>query len=269
MISAYLQYKNSQIHYRKSGGGNKLAICFHGFGSYANTFDWIAQHVPDHTFIAIDLPYHGLTQWTESDTLKAEELIRILDLCPDISGRNFALAGFSMGGRIALSILQQVPSRITRLVLLAPDGLHMNRWYWFATQTAMGNRIFHHVMYKPERFVKLVRKAGKYRLVNKGILKFIDRYLDDESVRHHVYQVWTALRKFRPDIHKIEEEIQHRNIPVRLIYGKFDNIIPFIPGKMFSSHLGRQSRFTVLECGHQVLHIRNAQYIADTFNLPQ
>jgi len=141
MESAYLTYKNSLIHYRKSGTGSQLALCFHGFGTFANTFDWIAQHVPDHTFIAFDLPYHGLTQWTESDTLKAEELIRILDLCPEITGRNFALAGFSMGGRIALSILQQVPSRITRLVLLAPDGLHMNDWGYACMAKGLGMAI--------------------------------------------------------------------------------------------------------------------------------
>jgi pimeloyl-ACP methyl ester carboxylesterase len=167
MTSAYLDYKNSRIHYRKSGIGAKLAICFHGFGTYAHTFDWIAEHVPEYTFIAFDLPYHGHTLWADEETFLSKDLLQIMDLCPEVLGRDFALVGFSMGGRIALSLLQQIPSRITRLVLLAPDGLHLNRWYWFATQTFIGNRVFHHVMHKPAGFVKLVRKAGNYGLVSK------------------------------------------------------------------------------------------------------
>ena len=264
MVSAFLTYKNSRIHYRISGTGSHLAICFHGFGTYSNTFDWIAQHVPDHTFIAVDLPFHGLTQWNEKE-ITVDELIHILDLCPEVNHRHFALVGYSMGGRISLSILQKIPHRITRLLLMAPDGLHVNRWYWFATQTNTGNRVFHHVMYNPEKFVHLVRKAGKYRLVNKGILKFIDRYMDDETVRTQVYKVWTVFRRFWPNLKMIESEIKHRHIPVTMVYGKFDNIIPFAPGKEFARRLGSTCQFTVLDCGHQVLHIRNAQYIADSF----
>jgi pimeloyl-ACP methyl ester carboxylesterase len=266
MESAFLTYKNSRIHYRKSGTGNKLAICFHGFGTYANTFDWIAHHVPDHTFIAFDLPFHGLTQWNEQE-ISVDELIRVMDLCTEVTGREFALVGFSMGGRISLSILEKIPNRISRLILLAPDGLHLNRWYWFATQTRAGNRVFHHVMFNPEKFVKLVRKAGNFHMVNKGVLKFIDRYMDDESMRVQVYKVWTAFRSFRPNLEKIITQIKQGNIPVALIYGKFDNIIPFSSGKVFAARLGPQGRFTVLDCGHQVLHIRNAQYIADSFIL--
>ncbi len=264
MLSAFLTYKNSRIHYRKSGSGSHLAICFHGFGTFANTFDWIAQHVPDYTFIAFDLPFHGLTQWTGKD-LKVDELIQVMDLCPEVNGRPFALVGYSMGGRLSLSILETIPERITRLLLLAPDGLHLNPWYWFATQTSIGNRVFYQAMHKPDRFIKLVKKSARFHLVSEGVMKFIDRYMDDKSMRTHVYQVWTAFRKFRPDLKKIESEIRQRKIPVNLVYGKFDNVIPFAPGKNFAHRLGPICRFTVLDCGHQVLHIRNAQYIADSF----
>ena len=264
MESAYLTYRNSLIHYRKSGSGSRLAICFHGFGTFADTFDWIAQHVPGYTFIAFDLPFHGLTQWKEKD-IKVDELVEVMDLCPEVNGRPFALVGYSMGGRLSLSILQYIPSRITRLLLLAPDGLHVNPWYWFATQTSIGNKVFYQAMHKPGGFVQLVRKSAKIHLVSDGVMKFIDRYMDDKTVRTHVYQVWTAFRKFRPDLKKIESEILQRKIPVTLIYGKFDNVIPFAPGQQFAKRLGALSQFTVLDCGHQVLHIRNAQYIADSF----
>lgn len=264
MESAFLTYKNSRIHYRKSGNGARLAICFHGFGTFANTFDWIATHVEEYTFIAFDLPFHGLTEWNKQ-YITVDELIEIIDICPEVNHRDFALVGYSMGGRISLSILQNIPQRITRLLLLAPDGLHVNRWYWFATQTKIGNKVFYQVMHKPGKFVRMARKAGEYHLVNTGILKFIDRYMDDEGVRTQVYKVWTAFSGFLPKLNQIEKEIRKRSTPVTLIYGRFDNIIPFSGGEQFARRLGEYCRFTVLDCGHQVLHIRNAQYIADSF----
>jgi len=265
MESVFLNYKNSRIHYRKSGSGSRLVICFHGFGTYASTFDWIASHVPDHLFIAFDLPFHGLTEWKEKN-VQVDELINMLDHCPEIAGKPFAMVGYSMGARLALSIIEHIPARITRILLMAPDGLHMNRWYWFATQTSIGNKLFYLAMHKPDKFVKMVRKAAKLHLMRNSVMKFIDRYMEDELVRKHIYQVWTAFRNFRPNLKKIESEINQRKIPVELMYGKFDNIIPFTPGQKFSRRLGSNCRFTVLDCGHHVLHIRNAQYIADSFH---
>jgi pimeloyl-ACP methyl ester carboxylesterase len=47
----------------------------------------------------------------------------------------YLLMGFSLDGRIALSVLELMPAGVSRLVLLAPDGLKINFWYWLSTQT--------------------------------------------------------------------------------------------------------------------------------------
>jgi pimeloyl-ACP methyl ester carboxylesterase len=174
--------------------------------------------------------------------------------------------GYSMGGRISLELLQRIPHRVRNLVLLAPDGLHVNPWYWFATQTRVGNRFFRKVMLNPDRFVALMRKAGSMNLLNKGVIKFVDRYLEDSFVREQVYRVWTSFRKFRPHLDTILEQISEHNIPVSMIYGKYDTIIPLAPGEKFFQRLTGKKRFDLLESGHQVLHVRNAPYIAEAFN---
>jgi hypothetical protein len=53
---------------------------------------------------------------------------------------------------------------------------------------------------------------------------------------------------------------------VNLIYGRYDTIIPLAPGEKFFHGLRGKRSMQVLETGHQVLHPKNAAYIAEAFN---
>ncbi|HSF46537.1 MAG TPA: alpha/beta hydrolase [Chitinophagaceae bacterium] len=245
--------------------GNRTVLCFHGFGTFARTFDWLATRVPNHVFIAFDLPFHGETTWENGELFQPNDLLNIISLCPHANQDQFALMGYSMGGRISLHLVEIIPERITNLVLLAPDGLHVNPWYWFSTQTRIGNRFFRKVMKEPAGFINLLKHGERFRLLNKGVLKFIDRYMGDPHIREHVYRVWTSFRKFKPNKNKIIDHINRFQIPVSLIYGKYDTIIPLSPGETFFHHLKSRKKLEVLESGHQILHIRNAEVIAEAF----
>lgn len=266
MRSDFISYKSSHIHYRYSGEGAHVVVCFHGFGTFARTFDWLAEHVPGQCFVAFDLPWHGETKWNEGPAFLPEDLLAIMDLCPRIPKGRISLMGYSMGGRVALQLLQEIPERVDRLVLLAPDGLHLNPWYWFATQTSIGNFFFRKVMNNPTPFVRILHRASNTGLLNKGVMKFVDRYLEDQAVREQVYRVWTAFRKFKPSLPYISRIINRLNIPVTLVYGRYDTIIPLAPGEKFFHTLKGKRSMQVLETGHQVLHPRNAPYIAEAFN---
>ena len=266
MNSNFITYKDSRIHYRYSGVGTRIVLCFHGFGTFARTFDWLAEHVPNHVFIAFDLPFHGETKWENGELFLPADISNIINLCPHADQDKFALMGYSMGGRISLQLVEIIPERITNLVLLAPDGLHINPWYWFSTQTSMGNRFFKKVMQDPSGFITLLKRGENLKLLNKGVLKFIDRYMGDPHIRKQVYRVWTSFRKFKPNNNRVIRNINRHQIPVSLIYGKYDTIIPLSPGESFFHRLKSRKKIEVLETGHQILHIRNAAVIAEAFN---
>ena len=143
MKSSFITYRNSIIHYRESGDGENILLCFHGFGEFAETFEVVtAQLDKNIKMIAIDLPHHGATKWLEGYKFTLDDMRHIIESCPSIKNKKFGLMGYSLGGRIALAVFQHMPDRINKLILLAPDGLKVNFWYWLATQTSTGNRLF-------------------------------------------------------------------------------------------------------------------------------
>ena len=61
-----LNYRQSVISYLRLGTGSRLLICFHGFGDHAVIWRNLEKKMGrKFTLIAIDLPFHGHTDWRE------------------------------------------------------------------------------------------------------------------------------------------------------------------------------------------------------------
>lgn len=268
MQSGFFNYRSSLIHYRFGGQGKQALVCFHGYGESSGHFDFLEKTLGgSHFIVAIDLPFHGQTQWKEPNldgALLSDLVISLLQHLEADAGK-FQLMGFSMGGRMALCVLQQVPSRIAKLVLLAPDGLTVNFWYWLSARTAAGNALFKFTMRKPGWFLGMLRASNKLRLINQSIYKFVDYYIHDAEVRKQLYERWTGMRHCSPSMKKLRQIIQQHNIPVRLLYGKYDRIISHSRGSRLFGNV-TNCTIHVLDCGHQVLHQKNAAAIGEALS---
>lgn len=269
-----LNYKNSIIGYYRFGSGSKTAVCFHGFGEDAKTFDFLAKYAGHiYTFYSIDLPFHGKTEWNDGLIFTGTDLQQIVEKIIDNdimkpalrqdqdSNPKLALIGFSLGGRAALSLYQAIPEKIEKLVLLAPDGLKINFWYSLATQTWLGNKFFALTMKKPGWFFGFLKLLNRLKWVNASIFKFVTYYIGDAEVRRLLYTRWTTLRKLKPDLISIKNSIRKSKTPVRLIYGKHDRIILSSIGKKFKQGIKEQCTLTVIQSGHQVLHEKHIEEI--------
>jgi pimeloyl-ACP methyl ester carboxylesterase len=261
----FLPYKNSRICYYRFGTGPKIALCFHGYGESATSFSFFAKYAgSQYSFYAIDLPFHGQTDWKEGFNFTNTDLLQIADSI--ISGTNqpFTLMGYSLGGRMALSLYQQIPERIEKVILLAPDGLKVNFWYWLATQTQAGNKFFALTMKKPGWFFGMLRLLNKLKLVNASIFKFVQFYIGNPEVRKLLYQRWTTLRKIKPGIGRIQIQVKKNKTSIRLIYGLHDRIILSSTGEKFRKGIEEYCTLSVIHAGHQVLHEKHAGEILDS-----
>lgn len=258
MESRELLLGSSSFRYYRGGNGPRTVLCFHGYGETGRAFSFLPEAAgPDFCFLAPDLPLHGETRWSEkgpfdSPSLKklAEELLR----AEDRPNNPLILIGFSLGGRVALQLYQLMPERVEKLILLAPDGLRVNPWYWLATQTRAGNRFFALTMKKPGWFMGMLNGFSRIGLVNTSIKKFVQYYIHDARVRDQLYQRWTLLRKLRPRLSVIRSFIRQQQTPVYLIYGRHDRIIRPRAGKKFGRGLETLIRIREIPAGHQVLH---------------
>ena len=96
----------------------------HGFGSSLDTWDdWADQLSADHRVIRCDLPGFGLTgadptgEYTDARTIAV--LLALLDR---LGVQRATMIGNSMGGRIAWVFAVAHPDRVSKLVLVSPDG---------------------------------------------------------------------------------------------------------------------------------------------------
>jgi pimeloyl-ACP methyl ester carboxylesterase len=261
MHSAFLTYKSSRIHYRKGGEGNQLLLCFHGYGESAESFGFLEGPLgKDFTILAIDMPFHGRTDWKEGLFFSPEDLIAFIgEIVPGlaVADSGWYLVGYSMGGRVALQLLEMIPEKIRKMVLIAPDGLRMNGWYWLATQTLPGNRLFRWTMERPGWFFLILRIGNALKLVNRSIYKFTIHYIGDRQVRSDLYQRWTTMRGFKPDHHIIHKAVLENDIRIRLLYGRYDRIIRWERAEAFLHGIEPCAELVVLDTGHQLLQEHN------------
>lgn len=267
-----LHHKNSSIGYYRFGTGPRVLFCFHGYAEDASTFGFLAKYAGNqYTFYAIDLPFHGKTEWRDGLVFTLTDLQQIIetilqnhsDLQQSLNGK-LTLLGFSLGGRIALSLYQAMPKKIEKIILLAPDGLKINGWYWLATQTRIGNKFFAFTMKRPGWFFGLLKLMNRLKLVNASIFKFVNYYIGDAQVRHLLYTRWTTLRKLKPNLHRIKKSIRENKTPVQLLYGRHDRIILSSVGEKFRKGIEKHCTLAIIPSGHQVLHEKHAKEIVQS-----
>lgn len=176
------------------------------------------------------------------------------------------LLGYSMGGRIALHLLTMQPQRIAGIVLVAPDGIYVNPWYWLATQTHWGNQLFRVTMENPNWFLGLLRFAEKRGLLNKSVTKFVHHYLHDSAVRKALYRRWTTMRRFKPNKAQVLQTLKHKGQRLQILYGKYDRIITPKYGQRWQAAAPQHIQITLIDGGHILLQEKYAAHIAAALN---
>jgi pimeloyl-ACP methyl ester carboxylesterase len=261
MQQSQLTYNGQIINYYIFGTGKKTLFCLHGYGEEGSSFAFFEKHLGHiYTLYAIDFPFHGETKWNEENSFNVTDLVSILYSIRNTQTEKFSLLAYSMGGRAAMHLLQLLPQNIERVVLIAPDGLHVNSWYWFATQTYFGNKLFAYTMQNPRWFFAFLNAGGKLHLYNNTIKKFVHYYLDHAAQRTLLYKRWTYMRKMKTNRRTVKKLCGEKNIRLNLLFGKYDRIILSKHADIFKN--AKNIRVKILDAGHQLMKEKYAGEIA-------
>ena len=254
MQHQHIYYQDSKIHCLRFGQGKQLLIAIHGFGDRANLFEAIATALEKtYTMISIDLPFHGQSVWTKDKFTKKDIRTIIQLILEKENKRVFTLMGYSFGGRIAQLLLFEFPDQIEKLFLIAPDGLK-TKWvtnaqfvpFWFRHLTKR-------LLREPAWFLKLLTILRKGKLISSFIYDFAFYHTRSETGRARVFGVWFSLNEFVPNKKELKRFIQKKELPVELIFGKQDDIIPVEIGLAFIENLPT-ARLHIIDSNHFLIN---------------
>ncbi len=101
-----------------------VIVLLHGFGSSLQTWDeWAPALEKNWRVLRLDIPGFGLSgPAVNNDYSDAADVARVIALLDQLGLQQVTMAGHSMGGRIAWNLAAAHPERVSRLVLLSPDG---------------------------------------------------------------------------------------------------------------------------------------------------
>lgn len=252
MESQFFRYKETTLHFLKSGNGSKVVFAFHGFGQDRSIFSKLSQRFDNqYTVYSFDLFFHGKSEWNKDEvplekTFWKDLLITFLH---QERINRFSLVGFSMGAKFALASLEAFPEKVDTIILLAPDGIKTSLWYNVATYPLMLRKLFKSMISKPNRFYAIARVAHTIRVIDKGLLRFVDSQMNTEVKRNRVYLSWVVFRHLHFNMNTIAQAINTNKIHLTIIAGRYDKIIT--AKSMFRLlHKLDNPNLVILETGH-------------------
>jgi pimeloyl-ACP methyl ester carboxylesterase len=247
-----LQLEHATLNFSKTGTGDRTLIAFHGFGQSGQVFHELAASLSDsHTVYLVDIFFHGNSEWRlDEQPLEKEFWNRLLKKFLDEQSINtFSLLGFSMGGKFVLATLEAFPDRVKEIFLLAPDGIKTSMWYSLATYPVAFRNLFKSMIKKPQRFNAIATFVSRIGLIDKGILRFVESQMSTAKKRKRVYYSWVVFRHLTFSMETIANLINHHNIRLVMILGKFDKVIT-TKNMHTLLHKVKDYQLELLETGH-------------------
>lgn len=220
-----LDVGGQSLTYDKKGTGSKHIIFFHGFGQDHRAFgSWVTDE-STYTYILLDLPFHGGSDFNESPIDHAFWYQIVLALLREEDIENFTLVAFSLGGKLALSTLMTLGDKIDRLVLIAPDGVYVSPWYRLSTNRFF-KPIFRYLMTHDHMLRLIVSIVENLHITKSSVVKFARRELHDKSNRIRVYKSWVFLKPLGFSGDEVRSLLANRDLRITLILGEWDQVIP-------------------------------------------
>lgn len=243
-------------------------LCLHGFGRTYKDFMQFENLAKSNFFVGVNIFYHGKSMLIDDKLpLSKKDWASIISkLLDELGLEKVSLMAYSMGGKFALTLIEEIPDKIEGMVLLAPDGLRMNKGYWFATRTAFGVRTTRYFVESPNFFYRPLFWLKKMKLIDEKTSKFLEIQGENRDKRVLVEQVWSKFKQINPDLTLVAKNQIKYQIPALLLFGKYDRIIPSSKAKKYKQLLGDLAQVLEIPCGHLMYNEKVERVLRDYFS---
>ncbi|HBG05497.1 MAG: hydrolase [Geobacteraceae bacterium GWC2_58_44] len=246
------------LRYRIYGSGPKTLVLIHGLAARSETWTDLVPLFPSdrYTVYLLDLLGSG-----ESSKPKVADYSirghsrRLLRFLEKGSLSDVTLVGHSLGGAVVLlaaveAMLGEKSDMLTSMIIMAGPG-YLQRLPLMADifRQPLAGKLFI-ALYAPDAWVKMGLRMAYHdpRLVDREhIARYAPCYRDKEAKRALVETCRTLIP---PDQEEISACYGKLILPVLLLWGRHDKIVPLSQGKRLEAAI-RGARLEVIEdCGH-------------------
>ncbi|HRH68180.1 MAG TPA: alpha/beta fold hydrolase [Flavobacteriales bacterium] len=246
------------LAYRTYGHGPVPLLAFHGFGRSGTDFAILKDAIGEHfTVHAFDLHFHGKSpgypERADRPFTPKELAVYFTAFADHLGSGKVALLGYSLGGRIALSLLETMPHRVERVFLAAPDGLITHPWYRGLAASSVGRTLYRRFVERPGIVHAIMNGLRSVRLMNERMHRFLIGQTDSKPKRMLVRDVWLCFRLIEPDLTQVAAQVRENAVPVHLFFGTHDRVIKPAFGEHLRKHAPELITQTDLPFGHVLL----------------
>jgi len=259
MNAQLFTYNRFSLEYKLFGSGNEYMLAFHGMGREADDFKIFENNLGKrYTIVAINIFFHGNSTYpTErlfKNQIKKNEFVELIEqLLSSLKINKFSLMGYSLGGRIALTLVQYLHSRIDRIILIAPDGLKRSVYNQFITKTTFGKKFVQWMIKNPDDFFGIIDTLNRYKIIPDKAKKVIGIHFETPERRLLMRNAISSLKYINPNLKKVTNNINNKHIEVVMIFGKYDFIIPAKLGEHFLKNITSKKKLYLIKASHNIL----------------
>ncbi len=235
------------------GSGDRCMIAFHGFADRGSLWETLAPSLAErYTVYAVDLPHHGQTNWP-TGTFDPDDIRGLIASLKVHHGADrYAIAGYSLGGRIVQHIIERDYRDIDELWLFASDGISTLGVYDMTRLPLWLRRLGQVALKRPTWFFLILKAARKLRIITQFIYDFTYNHLHTEERRQRLFNVWISMRSFEFSKTKIKAAFSRLDIPTVAFFGKRDEVIPPCAAEELQSYI-EHTEVIIVEDGHQLI----------------
>ena len=251
--TARLMVQQQPVFVQDSGLREAPAILLlHGFGASLQAWDdWAPALEKNLRVLRIDIPGFGLSgPAVNQDYSDAADVARVIAVMDQLGVQQVIVAGHSMGGRIAWNLAAAHPERVSKLVLISPDG--------FPDPNAKSDKTYE----VPALLGLLPYSLPKWALRMGGVAP---AFADDSQLTSQMMQryhdmmlapgVRTALLDRMSQTRNSDPVVRLQSIkaPTLLLWGEKDAFIPVSNAQDYLKAMPQATLVTLPGVGH-VLH---------------
>ena len=244
------------IHAEWHGSEGSPILMIHGFSANGYTWQqWLPGLVDHHRVLVVDLKGAGSSpKPVDADFGPQEQAFLLHRLILQNNLKNLTLVGHSLGGGIALltalHLLEEEPTRLSRLVLVASAAYRqpVPRFIALAARPRLGPLALKIIPASTIIRAGLRRAYHRPEKITSSQVEAYAEPLRSSDGRRALSRM--ARQIIPPDLDRLTDRYPEIPVPTLLLWGREDTIVPLAIGKRLAQDLPR-SRLAVLpDCGH-------------------